>query len=127
MAKSKKIVKKKSGIERRKSKRKSVLDSFHVFLVLNSNGSRKFYLKDVSEGGLGFYADQNDTFKVSSTVKGYFYLNSNLRIPLKFKIAHAFLENEKVLIGCEFVDKKTAGYKTFLKFLEFLDHLEEFI
>ncbi|MEW6056370.1 MAG: PilZ domain-containing protein [Bdellovibrionota bacterium] len=116
-----------SGEERRRTVRKDVLETFHMFLVIPQVGLRKIYLKDVSEGGLGFYAEPTDSFSSGQVVECFFYINPTLRFPLSFKILHVLPEGENVRLGCEFVDTGTKSYKVFVKFLHLLDELAEFV
>lgn len=117
----------KAQTERRRSERKEVLETFHVFLVIPHIGLRKIYLKDVSEGGLGFFTEPTDKFKKGETVECYFYLNPSLRLPLKVKIMHVGDEGEGRHIGCEFSETSSRAYKAFAGFLSLLDDLAGFV
>lgn len=100
------------GSERRTSIRKQVLQTFHVFIVINKAGSRKIYLKDISEGGVAFFSDAVDNFHDGSTFDCSFFVNPSLHIPLKMKVAHAGHQ----VIGCEITDRSSEGYKAYQVF-----------
>ena len=113
--------------ERRRTERKEVLETFHVFLVIPHIGLRKIYLKDVSEGGLGFIAESSDKFKKHEIIECFFYLNPSLRLPLKIKVMHVSEENGESRIGCEFSETSSRAYKAFAAFLGLLDDLAAFV
>lgn len=121
-----------SGIERRKERRTDVLETFSVFLVIPAKGDHKIYLRDVSAGGLGFYAEATDAFVSGETVAAFFHINPALKLPLTLKIVHALKEeNEnglvRIKIGCEFGDTSSKGYKAYTTFIDLLDQLSEFV
>ena len=118
---------KKDQIERRRSERKEVLETFHVFLVVPEVGLRKMYLKDVSEHGLGFYGEPEDKFHKGVLVDCFFYIHPSLKLPLTFKVAHITEEEGRKRIGCEFHDKSSKAYKAFVAFMLLLDDLSEFL
>lgn len=113
--------------ERRLSARKEVLETFQVFLVIPQKGLRKIYLKDVSEGGMGFISEPMDHFKSGDIIDCYFYINPSLRLPLSFKVAHVSASEEAPRVGCQFNDKSTKAYKTFVSFMRLLDELSAFL
>lgn len=119
-------------VERRKSARREVLETFHVFLVIPQHGLRKIYLKDVSAGGMGFYGEEGDSFKSGQVVPCYFYINPSLKLPLKLKIAHATTEDaedgsKRLKVGCEFDETKSKAYQAYSSFLSLLEQLSEFV
>jgi hypothetical protein len=120
----------KTGSERRKSARKDILDSFQVFAVLPSlSNSRKIYLKDVSEGGVSFLADEADRIIGGKTLDLLLYINPTLNLPLQVKVAHVGPDNSEphaVKVGCEFTQKNPKAYKAYQGFLNLLDELTDF-
>jgi hypothetical protein len=117
-----------SNIDRRKSTRKEVLETFHVFLVIPSKGLRKLHLKDVSTGGLGFQAEVGDRFESGAVFDCFFYINPSLKLPLQLKVAHVSDSVDGITrIGCELQDRTSKGYKAFASFIGMLDEFASFI
>lgn len=89
------------------------------------------YLTDVSDGGLGFYAEVGDEFKTGETVPCLFYINPTLKLPLTLKIvrtgAEEAEEGPRQKVGCEFADTASKPYKAFSSFISLLDELSAFI
>lgn len=112
-----------SKVERRRSERKEVLETFHVFLVVPKMGMRKIYLKDVSTGGMGIQVEPGDRFTPGDVLPCEFYINPSLKLPLSLRVAHVL--DEKV--GCEFSDTSSRSYKAYAAFVNMLDQLAEFV
>lgn len=111
------------GIERRKTQRRPVLDTFSLFVVIPKKGSHKLKVYDVSEGGLRFDYDLEgepaDLFPVrqGEEFELHFYLNQRLFVPLKVKVAR--IENVDSIrrIGAE-ISGASRTYDAFLKMLD---------
>lgn len=118
-------------IERRKTPRKDVLETFSVFLVLPRKGLRKLYLKDVSEGGMAFYAEPGDEFVDGETIPGFFYINPSLKLPISLRIVHTVKidgeDGARLKVGCEFSETNSKGFRAFLAFVNLLDQLSAFV
>jgi hypothetical protein len=96
--------------------------------MIPSAGSRKIYLKDVSEGGLAFLAEPTDEFEEGTKLEGYFYLNPTLRLPLALRVANVNkLDEGGRRVGCEFAEKSSKAFKVFQSFLGLLDDLSTFV
>lgn len=120
------------GSERRRSVRKAVLETFHVFLVIPKRGVRKIYLKDVSAGGIGFYAEEDDRFEDGEVLECHFYINPSLRLPMTLRVAHVFNDGKsgderQRKVGCEFLETGSHPHKAYVSFLALLDQLAAFI
>ncbi|MBI3555331.1 MAG: PilZ domain-containing protein [Deltaproteobacteria bacterium] len=111
------------GVERRRSVRKDVLETFNVFVVFPKKGLRKLYLKDVSAGGIGVLTEAGDVFSHGDAVRCDFYINPTLKLPLSLKVAHV----AEGMTGFEFDDTSTKAYGAFLAFMELLGQLAEFL
>lgn len=109
--------------ERRRSTRRDVLQTFHVFLVIQTKGARKIYLRDVSEGGLGIVSDPADSFTQGEILPCEFHINPTLKLPLKIKIVRVV----EGTVGCELTDTASKSYKAYATFIAFLDQLSEFL
>ena len=115
-------------VERRKSKRLEVLESFQIFLMIPELGDRKIYLTDISETGIGFEVDLIESLENKELSHCYMYLNPSLHLPIKFKVAHIQkLESKVIRVGCELKDKKSQAYKTYQKFIRLFDDLSDFL
>jgi hypothetical protein len=117
----------KEGAERRRSARKEVLETFHVFLVIPRSGLRKMYLKDVSDHGMGFYAEADDAFTSGEVIDCTFYINPSLKLPLSLKVAHVIDEGGRKKVGCEFNNTSTKAHKVFGDFMSLLNDLAAFL
>jgi hypothetical protein len=117
----------KTGAERRKTKRRPILETFSLFAVVPKKGMHRLLVHDVSEGGLGFDLDIDgenfDEFPVKSGEKleVHLYLNQSLYLPLSVQIAR--LEDSKTVrrLGTELVDPGSPQSKAFGAFLQMLD------
>lgn len=116
------------GIERRRSNRKQVIETFQVFLVIPKSGLRRLYLKDVSDHGLGFAAEPDDRFASGDITECFFYINPSLKLPLKIKVAHVQSDqNGELRVGCELLDDKSKAATAFRHFINLLDELSAFL
>jgi hypothetical protein len=117
----------KQGAERRKSKRRPILETFSLFAVVPKKGMHRLLVHDVSEGGLGFDLDIDgenfDEFpvKAGEKLEVHLYLNQSLYLPLSVQIAR--LEDTKSIrrLGTELVDPSSPQSKAFASFLQMLD------
>jgi hypothetical protein len=117
----------KQGAERRKTKRRPILDTFSLFAVVPKKGMHRLLVHDVSEGGLGFDLDIDgesfDEFpvKAGEKLEVHLYLNQSLYLPLSVQIAR--LEDSKTVrrVGTELVNATSPESKAFASFLQMLD------
>jgi hypothetical protein len=117
----------KQGAERRKTKRRPILETFSLFAVVPKKGMHRLLVHDVSEGGLGFDLDIDgenfDEFpvKTGEKLEVHLYLNQSLYIPLAVQIAR--LEDTKSIrrLGTELVNPNAPQSKAFSAFLQMLD------
>lgn len=110
--------------ERRRYRRRIVLDSFHVFLTVPKNGENKIYLKDISENGFAFESDKRNSFSLSQTLECAFYINAGLSVPLKVRVAHIRpLENGSKLTGVEVLPNQDKSHQALIIFVKLLDQL----
>lgn len=113
--------------ERRKSERREVLETFHVFLVIPKGGLHKIYLKDVSEGGLSFLAPVPEEFPEGRVFEAHFYINPTLRLPLRMRVAHVQGSGDSARVGCQFSETSSRAYKAYARFLGLLEDLRPFV
>ncbi len=125
---SKKIndnAKKSFNIDRRRHYRRSVLDTFHMFLCVKKHGLAKFYLRDVSESGFAFEVEEMDDFIKNDIHECRFFINPGLSLELKFRVAHLQQDpqTQAVRVGAEVVQMKPATKSAFKAFVRLLDSL----
>lgn len=117
--------------ERRRAKRRPILDTFSLFVVVPRKGPNRLPVQDVSELGIGFGLDVDGEpelgFKVASgeTMEILFYLNQSLSIPLKVKVARVVNHGSLRRVGAEFLETDQKPYRAFSGFLTALDHLAD--
>jgi hypothetical protein len=115
---------------RRKAKRRPILDTFSLFVVVSTKNILKLKINDLSELGIGFNfdiegeADQTPV-KNGDIVDLQLYLNQSLHIPLQIKVVRIEDADKMRKIGAEYTDKKSTGYQALMGFLEMLDRLAD--
>jgi hypothetical protein len=121
----------KNNAERRKSRRRPVLETFSLFVVVPKKGPHRLKVYDVSDFGMRFDADTEGEsptdFPIgpSEQIEVHFYLNQSLYLLCDLKVAR--IENHGAVrrIGAEFNDKSSKSYKAYLSFLQMLDAVLE--
>jgi hypothetical protein len=121
----------KQGAERRKTKRRPILDTFSLFVVVPKKGMHRLQVHDVSEGGLGFDLDIDGESasefpaKIGEKLEVHLYLNQSLYLPVAVQIARIDDGKTGRKIGAELTDKGAASAKAFAAFLNMLDAVTE--
>ncbi len=116
-------------IEKRRSKRRPVLDTFSLFVVVPKKGIHRLQVHDVSDFGIGFDIDTDGEVAADYPLKNgdrielHFYLNQSLYLPLTVDIVR--LEQVKTVrrVGAELNKKESAALKAYLSFLKMLDEI----
>lgn len=123
-----------SGIERRQAKRRPVIESFSLFLVVPSKGVHRLRVHDVSEIGIGFDLDlEGETFEEFPVQKGQkidiqLYLNQSLSLPLSITVARVHAEGSIRRVGAQFekdASENGQGYRAYRAFVDMIDALAE--
>jgi hypothetical protein len=115
--------------ERRRSRRRSLLDTFSFFVVVPRKGIHRLPVHDLSEGGIRFDLDVEGesagdfAVKKGDTLDLRFYLNQGLFIPLRIRVARIEEKQHGRQIGAEFCEAGTPGQKACLSFLQMLDQI----
>jgi hypothetical protein len=121
----------KQGAERRRFKRRPILDTFSLFVVVPKKGMHRLQVHDLSDSGIGFDLDIDgenfDEFPVKAGEKltVHLYLNQSLYLPIEVQVAR--IEDSKTVrrIGAEVIDRSSASFKAFSSFLQMLDLVTE--
>jgi hypothetical protein len=130
----------KSGSERRRTRRRPILETFSMFCVVPKKGMHRLPLYDVSDHGIGFdidldvegmEEDQAFSLKLGEPMEVHFYLNQSLYLPLKGKVARIVERNGEApgqgkirRIGAE-IDPKDPAHAGFAAFLKMLDAITD--
>lgn len=116
-----------SGQERRRSKRRPILDSFSLFCVVPKKGVHRLTVHDLSDLGIGFDLDiEGENFdefpiKLKEKLEIQLYLNQSLYLNLEGNVAR--LEDDKGIrrVGAELTDRSSQAYKAYVAFIQMLD------
>lgn len=117
--------------ERRRSKRRPILDTFSLSVVLKNKSDIRLKIHDMSDQGLGFEIDiegesiDGYTPKTGETLSIELYLNQSLSIPLKIKVVRIEKKNHNRTVGVEIQDQNGKAHQAFLGFLQTIDRLAE--
>ena len=118
-----------TGAERRKSRRRGILSSFAVSVVVPRKGPNRLEILDVSDAGLGFVADIEDeaqgdyAIEMGDEMEVELYLNQSLHLTLGGRVARVESKGGLRRIGFEIVDTRSPGYRAYLSFLGLIDAL----
>ncbi|MCM2324734.1 MAG: PilZ domain-containing protein [Oligoflexia bacterium] len=118
------------GAERRRSRRRTVLSTFSLFVVIPKKGFHRLSIRDVSDQGIGFELDvegespQDFPVSTGEELSLNFYLNQSLYLQLKGKVVRLeSLPSGLRTLGVEFVDPAAPGMKAYRSFLQMLDEI----
>ncbi len=120
-----------SGSERRKARRRPVLDSFSLFLAIPKKGPHRLQILDISEQGIGFALDADGEaeadfpVKTGETLEIHLYMNQSLYLPLHVQVARIERKSAGRLVGTQFSDQNSKPFHAFQGFLKLLDDLIE--
>ena len=118
--------------ERRKSKRRKILDTFSVSAVVPRKGGYRLPVHDLSEDGIGFDYDTDgepagdSNLKHGDKIEVHLYLNQSLYLMLPVTIAR--IEEGKTSVrrlGAEFHDAKSPDIQALACFMAFIDAATE--
>ncbi len=114
--------------ERRKAKRREILENFSFYIQIPKLGTSRHRVHDVSERGIGFIVESLGVFTLAHDEKVdlHLYLNQSLFLPLKIQVTRQIEKGETQQVGAVFLDTQSNQYQTFLLLVKFLDQLSEF-
>jgi len=123
----------KTGIDRRGSKRRPILESFSFFVVVPKKGFHRLRVVDMSESGIGFDYDiigeMPEAFPVAvgESFDIQFYLNQTLYFPLHVKVMR--IDDSKVIrrVGAEFSTTGTPEHLGLCAILDMIDRVSEIV
>ena len=120
-----------SGAERRKTRRRPILDTFSLFVVVPKKGVHRLPVHDLSDEGMGFDFDIEGEsaadFPVQrgETVDVLLYLNQSLYLPLSVRVVRVEDKGEIRKVGAEFTEKSGPAFQGYAAFLAMLDAVAE--
>jgi hypothetical protein len=129
---SKKEAKQSGGIERRRTRRRPIISTFSLFVVIPRKGPHRLPIHDLSDAGIGFDLDtegeESGDFNVKEgeSLDIHLYLNQSLYLPLSVRIMRLEERNQVRRIGAEF-SEEDAGFKAFQAFLQMLDSIVDVV
>jgi len=119
--------------ERRKTRRREILQTFGAFIVVKKKGVHRLTLHDASESGIGFDLDvEGETPADFPLSKGeavviHFYFNPTLFVELKLRAMRIEGAGAIRKAGCELMDDRdqdAASLQAYRAYLQFLDQIE---
>jgi len=117
-----------SGAERRKAKRRPILESFSLFVVIPKKGSHRLPVHDVSDLGMRFdveFEGEEATVATGETIDLQLYLNQGLYLPLSLQVVRLEKTDTGRRVGAEFRDHNSKSYQAFQGFLKMVDGIIE--
>ena len=118
----------KSGIERRRVKRRDILENFSFYICVPKLGYTRHQVNDISELGIGFMLETLGEFRLkdNEVCDLHFYLNQSLYLSLKIKVVRSVDRDGAVQeIGAIFTDQTSPVHQTFLTLVKLVDQLSE--
>lgn len=108
----------KTGAERRRSRRTTVLESFNLFLVVPElYGMVRIYMRDLSATGLCFRSEIEVPLKAGQRFQARIYLNPAFYLPLDCKVVR--LAGGEVAV--DFADSQAPAAQAVARLQDFLD------
>jgi hypothetical protein len=117
--------------ERRKAKRRMILDTFSLSVVIPKKGDLRLPLLDLSELGLGFEVELEEdesalmSLRADEQMELHLYLNQSLFLPLKVTVKRLIPRGKRRQVGVEFVQQGGSSHSAVVAFLKMLDILSE--
>lgn len=121
------------GADRRRARRRPILESFSLFIVVPKKGVHRLSVHDLSEVGMGFDLDTEGEsvadfpLKTGDLIEVRFYLNQSLYLPLALEVARVDERAGVRKVGAAFKDPKDPSYQGYLAFLKMLDGIVDLV
>jgi hypothetical protein len=116
-----------SWIEKRKAKRRDILEHFSFYVCIPKLGFARHKVNDVSEMGIGFELDTLGEFKmeIGESCELHFYMNQSLYVPVQIQVVRQIDKGENQQVGAIFLDTQTQQQETFNTLVRLVDQLSE--
>lgn len=113
--------------EKRRAKRRSILDRFSFYISIPKLGHTRHPVKDISEFGIGFELDTLGEFKLKmgEICELQFYLNQSLYLPLHIEVVREHGDDPLQEVGATFVNVEAPAHQTFTTLVRLVDQLTE--
>ena len=119
--------------EKREAKRRPILDSFALFVVVPGKGAHRLPVFDLSEKGIGFQFDhesespESTSLTTGEVIEICLYLNQSLYLTLQVRVAriHQQKPDGPRIVGATFADSPAASLLAAERFVQLLDALAE--
>jgi c-di-GMP-binding flagellar brake protein YcgR len=118
----------KGGIERRRVKRRDIMDQFSFYICIPKLGFTRHQVSDISELGIGIRVETLGEFRLhqNETCDLQFYLNQSLYLSLKIQVVRSVDHPEAIQeVGAIFLETETKAHQTFLTLVNLVDQLSE--
>jgi hypothetical protein len=112
--------------ERRRVRRRPILETFSLFIALPSKGGHRLPIVDLSEMGIGFRLDTLGMLAIeqNEVLEMHLYLNQSLYLQLWIKVVRIIPEGDTVVrIGSEFTETQSKSYLGLQSFVGMLDQI----
>lgn len=117
--------------ERRRVRRRPLVESFSCFVSIPKRGSHRLHVYDLSELGVGFDFDiegedlSAHPIAVGDTFELHFYMNQSLFLPFQIRVARIEDKKTKRKVGAEFTDPQSDSGRALQAFLKMIDEIFE--
>ena len=118
----------KTGAERRRVKRREILENFSFYICIPKLGYTRHKVNDVSELGIGFMVETLGEFRLvnQETCELQFYLNQSLYLPMQIQVVRAMDRPELVQeVGAIFTEMNDSAHDTFVTLVKLVDQMTE--
>jgi hypothetical protein len=117
-----------SNLEKRKTKRREILDRFSFYVCIPRLGYSRHKVKDISELGIGFEIETLGEFKLTTgeVCELQFYLNQSLYLPLQIQVVRQIDRDSTQEVGATFSGQSSNAHATFTTLVKLVDQLGEF-
>lgn len=121
------------GVERRRARRRPILNTFSLFVVVPKKGVHRLTIQDVSDFGIGFELDTEGEDQAAFPIAAgekldlRFYLNTALFLPLTVEVVRLQERDGVRYVGAEFSDKSSRGFQALQSFLTMLDAIMDVV
>lgn len=118
----------KTGAERRRVKRREILENFSFYICIPKLGYTRHKVNDISELGIGFMVETLGEFRLvnQETCELQFYLNQSLYLPMQIQVVRAMDRPELVQeVGAIFTEMNDSAHDTFVTLVKLVDQMTE--